>query len=213
MRRAHQDPRSAWCRKELGHVFADYGMRFTTDADDDMCRGVAEVEAESIAYVVLASQGVRTEDNSVPCIAGWAEGGIGLVWSTMARSLDGTRRILDLMTPSTNGVCIPSRDPRCASQARHRVGLPVCRPARLTRLIGARFGHDCHGHPSLSGLRASRVRWSGSNPRPRPGSSSHGATRTGCWRWPNPYCLAAYLGATTWIAPLGRAGSSPAGST
>jgi antirestriction protein ArdC len=81
---------------EVGHAMADHEHRFT-----DLlpaaggCRGTAEVEAESIAYLVLASQGVPTEDYSVPYVAGWAEGHPHVVRLTMETSLSTARRISD----------------------------------------------------------------------------------------------------------------------
>jgi DNA primase catalytic core len=55
---------------ELGHVgLHDPGRENRTTRD---CRGVVEVEAESVAYLVCASAGISTEDYTFPYIAGWA---------------------------------------------------------------------------------------------------------------------------------------------
>jgi hypothetical protein len=37
-----------------------------------MCRGIREVEAESVAYVLLAHHGLTTGGSSFPYVAGWA---------------------------------------------------------------------------------------------------------------------------------------------
>ncbi|MCA1702149.1 MAG: hypothetical protein LC808_02310 [Actinobacteria bacterium] len=44
---------AAWCRKELAHVLLHDGSEYATG-----CRGRAEVEAESVAFVVLSTAGV-----------------------------------------------------------------------------------------------------------------------------------------------------------
>jgi hypothetical protein len=37
-----------------------------------MCRGVREVEAESVAYILLAHHGLRTDGSAFPYVANWA---------------------------------------------------------------------------------------------------------------------------------------------
>jgi DNA primase len=55
---------------ELGHVrLHDPGQEDRTTRN---CRGVAEVEAESVAYLVCAHVGVETGEYSFPYVAGWA---------------------------------------------------------------------------------------------------------------------------------------------
>lgn len=53
---------------ELGHV-----MLHHRDADDerDVCRDNAEVEAESVAFLVAAAHGLSTDDYSFAYVAGW----------------------------------------------------------------------------------------------------------------------------------------------
>ena len=60
---------------ELGHVRADHGRRFLDPTSRTLsCRGAAEVEAESIAYLVGWATGLDTASYSVPYIAGWSGG-------------------------------------------------------------------------------------------------------------------------------------------
>ena len=63
---------------EVGHVLLHDptdGSTATAAAGDRTtarCRGVAEVEAESVAYLVAASHGATTDGYSFPYVAGWA---------------------------------------------------------------------------------------------------------------------------------------------
>lgn len=59
---------------ELGHIRADHEHRFTHYASSEYCHGQAEVEAESIAYLVAASAGLDTMKYSLPYLAGWSNG-------------------------------------------------------------------------------------------------------------------------------------------
>lgn len=58
---------------ELGHIRANHVGRFPDYAVDHACRGAAEVEAESIAYVITSHLGMNPDAYSVPYVAGWAE--------------------------------------------------------------------------------------------------------------------------------------------
>lgn len=57
---------------ELAHIRSNHAGRFPEYATDRACRGVAEVEAESVAYVVASHLGMAVDDYSVPYVAGWA---------------------------------------------------------------------------------------------------------------------------------------------
>ncbi|MBB2921289.1 ArdC-like ssDNA-binding domain-containing protein [Cellulomonas cellasea] len=59
---------------ELGHIRADHEHRFTEYATNQTCRGQAEVEAESIAYLVSAEAGLNSMDYSARYVAGWSGG-------------------------------------------------------------------------------------------------------------------------------------------
>lgn len=62
------DSRPRWCRKELGHVI----LHGPDNADAAMHRGIAEVEAESVALMVGAAHGLTTDDYTIPYVASWA---------------------------------------------------------------------------------------------------------------------------------------------
>jgi len=64
-------------------------------------RDRAEVEAESVAYVVCAACGVDTDTYTFPYVSHWAKGDLDLVRATAERVMACARRILDdLPVPS-----------------------------------------------------------------------------------------------------------------
>ena len=77
---------------ELGHVLLHDDERFRTLRGVD-CRGVAEVEAESVAFLVCRSAGLPTDGYSFPYIARWARGDPSLLRTTADRSLGAARRV------------------------------------------------------------------------------------------------------------------------
>ncbi len=80
---------------ELGHIRADHEHRFPDYAINHQCRGQAEVEAESIAYLVTASAGLESAANSVPYVAGWADGDAGRLREAASRAITAAGRILE----------------------------------------------------------------------------------------------------------------------
>jgi len=79
---------------EVGHVRADHEGRFLERYHDSFaCRGVAEVEAESIAYLVTASARMMTDAYSVPYVASWSDGDTNLLRDTATRVLHVARGI------------------------------------------------------------------------------------------------------------------------
>lgn len=62
-------------------------------------RAVAEVEAESVAYLVCAAAGIESAAYSFPYVARWADGDVALVRSTASRAVACARRIIDQLTP------------------------------------------------------------------------------------------------------------------
>ncbi len=79
---------------EVGHVRAEHEPRFADQYWRSRgCRGVAEVEAESIAYLVAAAAGMDASNYSVPYVASWAGGDVVLLKTTMTRVLAVARDI------------------------------------------------------------------------------------------------------------------------
>jgi hypothetical protein len=70
---------------ELGHIRADHEHRFTDYATSTACRGQAEVEAESIAYLITTRAGLDSTTYSVPYLAGWSGGDVDLLRASMAK--------------------------------------------------------------------------------------------------------------------------------
>lgn len=73
---------------ELGHVRADHATRFLDPATRTLsCRGAVEVEAESIAYLVLAAAGIDASPYSVPYVAGWSGGDTAVLREAATRAI------------------------------------------------------------------------------------------------------------------------------
>jgi antirestriction protein ArdC len=80
---------------EIGHLRADHQARFAEDYHrSPACRGAAEVEAESIAYIVAAAAGLDTSGYTVPYVAHWAAGDTSLLRDTASLVLATARQIL-----------------------------------------------------------------------------------------------------------------------
>jgi antirestriction protein ArdC len=93
---------------ELGHIRADHEHRFTDYATSHTCRGQAEIEAESIAYLVTADAGLDAADYSVPYLAGWSGGDIDLLRASMTKVLAVARAIGGPAESSSRDAASPS---------------------------------------------------------------------------------------------------------
>ncbi|WP_019872950.1 ArdC-like ssDNA-binding domain-containing protein [Sporichthya polymorpha] len=110
---------------ELGHIRARHDTRFLTDhhltgqRSVVDCRAQAEVEAESIAFLVAHSAGLASDAYSVPYLAGWSGGNTTVLRDTAARVIDTARGILtDLRLPEPAELDPPWLSPeRIASAA------------------------------------------------------------------------------------------------
>ena len=76
---------------EFGHVRLHDDPKFLLGGFS--CRGLAEIEAESVAYLVCSSAGMPTGEYSFPYVARWANGDVALVRSAAERSLTAARAI------------------------------------------------------------------------------------------------------------------------
>lgn len=63
-------------------------------------REVAEVEVESVAYVVCHAVGLETGEYSFPYVTRWAEGSVDIVKDTAERVVACARAILDRLAIS-----------------------------------------------------------------------------------------------------------------
>jgi antirestriction protein ArdC len=98
---------------ELGHIRADHEHRFTDYATSSRCRGQAEVEAESIAYLVAARAGLDASAYSVPYLAGWSGGDIDMLRESMTQVINVARAISPAVVEATPAA---SRTDRALSQ-------------------------------------------------------------------------------------------------
>ena len=81
---------------ELGHAILHQG-----EAGAEMDRGLKEVEAESVAYVVCKALGLDSSKGAAPYIAGWGEGKVSeLILETGQRVCKAAQRILDAVAPA-----------------------------------------------------------------------------------------------------------------
>lgn len=86
---------------ELAHTCIHDGTEYSMG-----CRGVAEVEAESVAYLVCSAAGVATDGYTFPYIARWVDGDAGVVRKTAERAITCARQILssaDIVVDRTAG--------------------------------------------------------------------------------------------------------------
>lgn len=81
---------------ELGHIRAHHEHRFLADYRSSLgCRAQAEVEAESIAYLVTSTAGLPADAYSVPYLAGWSGGNADVLRAAATRVICTARAILD----------------------------------------------------------------------------------------------------------------------
>ena len=88
---------------ELGHVLMHNPPGTETGAGD--CRGIVEVEAESVAFMVLTSQGLDTADYTFPYLANWAASAdqdamVAAVRDTGNRVIAASRDIIGRLEPA-----------------------------------------------------------------------------------------------------------------
>jgi hypothetical protein len=80
----------AWCRKELAHCLLHDGTEYALG-----CRGRAEVEAESVAYIVCQAAGLTTAAYSFGYVANWSAGDPNVIRATAELVVTCARGILD----------------------------------------------------------------------------------------------------------------------
>lgn len=84
---------------EIAHMLLHTeGNDLTTEALRH--RGVAEVEAESTAFIVLGALGIETDDYTLPYIGGWSDGKPEVVAATADRVLKTAKQILAKSEPA-----------------------------------------------------------------------------------------------------------------
>ena len=81
--------------KTAVHELAHIRLHEPTSQGHPNCRGLVEVEAESVAFMVCASLGVDSAGYSLPYVAGWSGGDVDKVASTADRVVRCAHSIID----------------------------------------------------------------------------------------------------------------------
>jgi hypothetical protein len=107
---------------ELGHIRTDHEHRFPDYAANAACRGQAEVEAESIAYLITTHAGLDSAAYSVPYVASWSGGDVERLRESMAKVVTVARAATDNCDGTgaprpTNAPCCRILGPRSPSTA------------------------------------------------------------------------------------------------
>ena len=94
-----QDREPAHQVKTLLHELAHASLHDPADVDYTAERGRCEVEAESVAHVVLAGLGLDTSAYSLGYVTGWANGEAAVLRAAAQRVMGEARRMLDVLVP------------------------------------------------------------------------------------------------------------------
>jgi antirestriction protein ArdC len=100
--RVRDDVSEAQATKTLAHELAHVLLHPDTMAYQQ-CRGVSEVEAESVAFLVCQAAGLSTDSYSFSYVARWAEGDSDKVRATADKVIKTARSIVDALTADTAG--------------------------------------------------------------------------------------------------------------
>jgi hypothetical protein len=98
--RVRDDVSPAQASKTLAHELAHVLLHGPDEPARE--RNVAEVEAESVAYVVTGAAGLPTEGYSVPYVASWSAGNSDVVREAAARVLSTARHIIERAGPPSD---------------------------------------------------------------------------------------------------------------
>jgi antirestriction protein ArdC len=95
----HTSRSGAQLTKTLAHELGHIELHAPEIRPEGMTRDTAEIEAESVAYVVTAAHGLFADDYSVPYVSGWAGGDLERIASSATRILATSRAILRSAPP------------------------------------------------------------------------------------------------------------------
>jgi antirestriction protein ArdC len=84
---------------EVAHMILHTDEKTLTE-DAILHRNVAEIEAESVAYIVANVHGMVTDDYSIPYVAGWSNGKTEQIAATADRVLKTAKQILAVTDPA-----------------------------------------------------------------------------------------------------------------
>jgi antirestriction protein ArdC len=80
---------------ELAHVLLHDGTEYALG-----CRGLVEVEAESVAYIVATASGLPTDAYTLPYVAHWADGNAAAIRATADRVISAAHAIVSAIAPT-----------------------------------------------------------------------------------------------------------------
>jgi hypothetical protein len=101
--RVRPDVADAQAVKTLAHELAHIECGHTAEGYDYTgCRGRAEAEAESVAYIVTAWAGLDSGAYTVPYVAAWSAGDNDVVRAAAVTVTAAARRILDHLDGTEN---------------------------------------------------------------------------------------------------------------
>jgi len=93
----------AQAAKTMIHEAAHALMHASGDIDPaELHRGRAEVEAESVAYVLAGLLGLDTTDYSIGYIAGWGDGDLEVITDTARAVLATVHTLAEALEPATD---------------------------------------------------------------------------------------------------------------
>ncbi len=120
--------------KTAVHELAHIRLHEPTSEGRPNCRGIVEVEAESVAYMVCAALGIDSASYSLPYVASWSGGDVDKVAATANRVIGCARQVLTQLehhrrleqepAPIENTVRVEARDRQVWDMAIEPVRLP-----------------------------------------------------------------------------------------
>jgi antirestriction protein ArdC len=119
----HTGRSGAQLTKTLAHELGHITLHAPDVRPDKMSRDVAEIEAESVAYVVTAAHGLFADDYSVPYVTGWSGGDVERIAASATRVLATARTILRASPPPR--VSAPGLIDGIDRQLAHAISRPI----------------------------------------------------------------------------------------
>jgi DNA primase len=113
--------------KTAVHELAHIQLHEPTSGGRPNCRGIVEVEAESVAYMVCAALGVDSAGYSLPYVAAWSGSDLDKVATTADRVIRCARRVLANLEADQG----PVRDRRSPEMTTTQYGRPAATEKRL----------------------------------------------------------------------------------
>lgn len=139
----HEGLPAAQRAKTLAHELAHVRLHAPGHRPEGLSRAQAEVEAESVAYIVTAAHGLASEDYTVPYVTNWAGGNRELLTATATRVLGCARTILAdappppaTPDPATPGLTADRQRPEPAGRPGLATDLRVGHASRPARGVG-----------------------------------------------------------------------------